>query len=287
MKHGRQRSTGHHLSFIGAITPDEMLDCVEGVDISNGMLNRFGIYYGEMVEPLAYGGCIDWDGAVADIVAEVKRALDALKPPQPKADDDLSGDEEEEDARGEQEEEYEPTKEEDEDALEETYSDTRGVREYAIGVNGRHDGSEASRIWGEWYPTVRGHDIGPIPALTKRQHLHVARSTNIASVLDMAEEVSAGALRFSMAWEQYSLDSIDYLFDERISGRSADLLAAIRDAGSRGLSGTEQQKLFFNNLTRDDVQKLRDDLERRHLIFTVKVPTAGRTRTMSLAIWPK
>ncbi len=77
--HGRQRSTGHHLSFIGAITPEEMVECVQGVDISNGMLNRFGIYYGEMVELLAYGGCIDWDGKVADIVAQVRCALDALE----------------------------------------------------------------------------------------------------------------------------------------------------------------------------------------------------------------
>ncbi len=90
-----------------------------------------------------------------------------------------------------------------------------------------------------------------------------------------------------MAWEQYSLDSIDYLFDERISGRGADLLEAIRGAGGRGLSGTEQQKLFSNNLTGEAVQALRDDLERRHLIVTAKVSSGGHPRTVSMAIWSK
>jgi hypothetical protein len=276
-QHGRQRSTGHHLSFIGAITPDEIEDCVQGVDISNGMLNRFGIYYGEMVRDLPWGGRIHWEGEVADIVVDVQKALDALKPSQPKPDEDLSFEDEE--VNGNEDDESA-------DAVEETYSHTKSVREYAIGINGRHDGSEVSRLWGDWYYRVcRG--TGPVPELTRRQIVHVSRITNIASVLDMADTVTIGALRFALAWEQYSLDSIECLFGERISGRSADLLQAIRAAGSRGLSGTDQQKLFSNHLDREEVRKLRDDLERRHLIVTVKVPTAGPPRTVSLGIWPQ
>jgi hypothetical protein len=287
IKHGRQRSTGHHVSFLAGITPDEMEDCVQGVDISNGMLNRFGINYGEMVAPLAFGGHIDWDGEVKEIVEAAKKALKAVKPKQRTYpdDDDLSagkdGPSKEEEREGDDEDEQDP------DLIEETDSHSEGILCYTIGIHGRGDGSDASRLWKPWYDRVRPAGTGSVPVLTKRQHVHVARRVNIISALDMAETVTGGAMRASMAWERHSLDSIEYLLGQRISGRGADLLEAIRAQDSRGLSGTDQQKVFSNNLTREEMQRLRDDLERRHLIVTVEVPTKGRTSKASLAIWPE
>jgi hypothetical protein len=277
---GRQRSTGHHLSFMAGISPDEMVGSVQAVDISNGLLNRFGIYYVEMADVLPWGGRIDWIGEVADIVSDVRSALKRLDPPPTRADDDLDGDDEEvEDENGklglvddEVDEEF-------------SASRTRSVLRYHVGVDGRDDGSEGSRLWGEWYPTMR-QGTGPVPDLTRRSVVHVARMVNTFSVLDQADSVSPHAMRAAMAWERYSTDSIEYLFGEEVTGRAADLLTAIRDRGSQGLDATGQQRVFGNHLKADEVKKLRGELENRNLITTIEEPTAGRDRKVSFAIWP-
>jgi hypothetical protein len=275
------------VSVISAITPDEMAHRVQGVDISNGMLNRFGINYGEMAEPLAFGGHIDWDGEVKDIVEAVKKALKALEPHR-RNDDDLSGAEEEEEEQADHDEDEEEDSI-DPDLIEETDSRTEGIMRYSIGTNGRCDGSEASRLWKPWYDEVRPEGTGSVPALTKRQHVHVARRVNIMSGLELAETVRGGAMRAAMAWEQYPLDSIEYLLGEPVIGKEAELLQAIRGERAQGLTGTGQQKVFSNNLLGPEMQKLRDGLERRNLIATFKVLTGkpGRTGMISFAIWPE
>jgi hypothetical protein len=290
---GRVRSTGHHLSFMGGISPDEMVECVHGVDISNGLLNRFGIYYVEMIDLLAYGGRIDWHGVVADIVSDIANALKRLDPPRRRADDDLSDLEEE--AHEDDAQEHQNGEEDDaaddvaaDDTVDEefTVSQAPSVIHYNIGVDGRDDGSEASALWGKWYLTAR-RGIGPIPDLTRRSVVHVARQVNTLSVLDQADHISGAAMRAAMAWEQYSIDSVRYLFGDRVVGRAADLLAAVRDCGDQGLDGTEQQWLFGNHLTGDQVEELRKDLEGKNLITTTEEPTAGRSRKVSFAIWPE
>jgi hypothetical protein len=268
------------VSFLAGITPDEMAHCIRGVDISNGMLNRFGINYGEMVEPLAFGGYIDWKGDVAEIVQEVKRALKALEPQRTSRDDDDAFRDAEE--KGEEDE----TQLENPDLVEETDSHTEGIVRYTIGNNGRCDGSEASLLWKPWYDRVRPAGTGSVPALTKRQHVHVARKVNILSGLEMADTVKGKVMRAAMAWEQYPLDSIEYLLGESVTGKEADLLTRIRASGSRGLTGAAQRRVFFDHLGGDEMQKLRDDLERRNLIATYKESTGGKDRTISVAIWP-
>jgi hypothetical protein len=149
------------------------------------------------------------------------------------------------------------------------------------------DDSPLARLWQPWYRQVRpGHPDDEI-GLAKRHHAIAVRIANIYALLDRTGDLGTEHLEAGMAWTQYSLDSTRYLFGEGVTGHSTKLLAAIRDTGSRGLSGTDQQGVFSNNLTREQVRELRDDLEQRHLIVTGKVSTPGAPRIVSHAIWPK
>ncbi len=118
-----------------------MIESVQGVDISNGLLCPFGIYYVEMGEVLPWGGHIDWNREVADIVSDVQRAFKRVEPP-PLPDNDL--DEREEEKQEEEAENGRLGLADDEVDEEFSGSRTQSVLRYHVGVDGRHDGSEAS-----------------------------------------------------------------------------------------------------------------------------------------------
>jgi hypothetical protein len=246
--HGTYIATGHHLSVVGSITPNELEACVSDLDVNNGLLNRFIFVHSQLSQLLPFGGYID-PGERQGIAKQVAAAMDWLATP---ADDDLDG-------------------------------HGHGPVHYFIS----DDGSPLARLWQPWYERVRPGRADDETALAKRHHVIAARIANIYAVLDQANELEPKHLEAGMAWTQYSLDSTRYFFGEVLAGKAGELLAAIRRAGDKGLDGTGQQAVFSNHLSADEARKLRHDLEHHGLIVTVPVPGAGPNRKVSFAIWPK
>jgi hypothetical protein len=70
-------ATEHHLSVVGAITPDELAACSTELDLANGWLNRFAFARSQLVRLLPFGGRINRT-AVEKIAAKIQDALTAL-----------------------------------------------------------------------------------------------------------------------------------------------------------------------------------------------------------------
>ena len=146
----------------------------------------------------------------------------------------------------------------------------------------RDDGGSVAELWAPWYSKVR-FGTGTIPALTKRQHVHVPRLALILAVLDRTSEITVDHLQAGMAWSEFSVATVEHLFGTSVVGKAAHLLQAIRESGRDGLDGAGQDRVFSGNV---QVGELRAELEEKHLIVSYKVPTPGRPRTVSVAVTP-
>ncbi len=155
-------------------------------------------------------------------------------------------------------------------------------REYSI-----VEDSPAGDVWESFYRRRRrGVGTGPVEALTARHHVHAARLATVYAAVDGAATIDVDHVRAGIAWCDYSLATVELVFGE-IAGDAAKLLEAIRRTGTEGLDGTAQRDLFQRHRSGDDLDALRAELERRQLIHTVDVPTAGRPRRISFATTPE
>jgi hypothetical protein len=149
-------------------------------------------------------------------------------------------------------------------------------------------GTPAGDVWESFY-MERRRGVGDDPrlqAVTARHHVHAARLMTVFAALDDADELGPDHVRAAIAWCDYSVATVEHAFALGATGKSGVLLKAIRGAGADGLSGTAQRDLFHRHLTGEQLEALRADLERRHLVHTFQRPTAGRSTTVSVAIHP-
>ena len=138
---------------------------------------------------------------------------------------------------------------------------------------------------GSGYSTVR-FGTGSVPSVTRRQHVQVARLALILAVLDKADEISLEHLEAAIAWSDFSVAIADRLFGRGVAGRPFSCSPPSVTAGASGLSQWDQSNLFSRNLTRDELDRIRQRLEDAHLIYTFKRPMGGRPAIVSVAIWP-
>jgi hypothetical protein len=155
--------------------------------------------------------------------------------------------------------------------------DERPMAEYFITA-----GTQVGRLWAPWYSGVR-FGTGSIPALTRRQHVHVARTALILAVVDGVSTITVDHLLAAQAWSDYLVATVEYLFGG-VVGKAAQLLQAIREAGPDGLDGTGQRNVFHRNVNGHELDALREELEARHLIHSFKRATGGRPALISVAI---
>ena len=87
-----------------------------------------------------------------------------------------------------------------------------------------------------------------------------------------------------LGWCDYSIGSIKRVLTNGPAGRAGQVLAALRDKGAHGLSGTGQSDVFQRHV-KAELATLRSRLEAEHLMFTQSESTAGRDRLASFAIW--
>jgi hypothetical protein len=157
------------------------------------------------------------------------------------------------------------------------------INDTAVSYHIRPDSSPVAERWDPWYHQVWAGS-GTIPDLTCRQRAHVPRIMAVLAVLDRSDELTVDQFEAAKAWNDYSVASAEWVFGQGVAGKAGQLLQAIREAGASGLDGTTQVVMFKNSLNTQGVAELRADLEQRHLVVSVKVPTGGRPRLLSFAV---
>lgn len=150
------------------------------------------------------------------------------------------------------------------------------------------EGSPAHEVWDTFYERRPGlpNESEMMTAITGRQVTHGARLALVYAALDRCDHFEPEHIRAAIAWCDYCIATIRKVFTSGPGGKLGRLLDGIRDAGEDGLDGAGQDRLWHGNLKAGQLAELRQELEDRHLIATVTVPSGGRPRLVSYAISP-
>lgn len=152
-----------------------------------------------------------------------------------------------------------------------------------IGVVRRDE--HAKKLWADLYRQLADTPReGLTGAVTARAEAQLLRLSVLYALLDGARLVTVDHLNAAWALWRYCEASASHIFGDTLGDANLDKLhAAIRRAGPNGLDGTEQARVFSNNLNRQQMDRLRADLETAGRIVTVTEDTGGRPRLRSIA----
>lgn len=146
---------------------------------------------------------------------------------------------------------------------------------------------EADRRWEVIYREI---DETPDPgelvgAVTARAEAQVLRLSLIYALLDCSKVIDLPHLEAAWAVWNYCYQSAVYIWGDASGDEVVDrLLAALRDAGDAGLTGTEQRNLFSRHVDTARLDSARKLLEAKGLAKTEQVQTGGRPLLVTTAI---
>lgn len=136
---------------------------------------------------------------------------------------------------------------------------------------------EARELWAHVYPALTTLPSGLLGALTSRSAPIVQRLSCLYALLDSSAEVRTEHLKAALAVWAYAASSVRYVFGDALGDRVADqLLEALANAGSAGLTRTEIRDLFGRNLSTARISLALEYLLRLGRIVRVTESTSGR-----------
>jgi hypothetical protein len=143
---------------------------------------------------------------------------------------------------------------------------------------------DAAKVWEKLYRELAEDDPpGLLGAVTARAEAHVLRLSVAYALADGRTEIDVPHVRAAWALWQYCAASARYIFGEVLGDPKADaLLAAITEAGPRGMTLTQQRDLFGGHVPGDELAAIRRRLEEPGKIVTVERATGGRPVRVSL-----
>jgi hypothetical protein len=137
---------------------------------------------------------------------------------------------------------------------------------------------EAARVlWRAAYPELSEGKPGMLGAVTGRAEAQVMRLSAIYALLDGSSSIQPAHHHAAMALWDYCERSARWIFDTSTGDKNADrILAALKQAGSGGMTKTEISEQVFNrhlegNILGDALRLLHDS---GHATFTTE-PTGG------------
>lgn len=153
--------------------------------------------------------------------------------------------------------------------------------------------AEAERLWKTLYEGPLAVDPpGLVGMLTARAEPQVIRMALLFALFDGSPVVRVEHLEQAHEWWKFSYRSVEYLFgaSDTLGGTDATkLLLALREAGCKGLTRTEQfAKVFSRKRTAKELEALRLELANQGLIWTAsaKVEGADKPITTTWAVRP-
>jgi hypothetical protein len=145
----------------------------------------------------------------------------------------------------------------------------------------------ARELWAEMYADFGDGPGGLAGAVTARPEAQTLRLSVAYAALDGSQTIEPEHLHAAAAVWSYCEASAVAIFGDSLGDPVADrLLIALREAGPDGLDGTEQRDLFGRHATANQLERARDELERRGLAVTAQEETGGRPRLVTRAVVP-
>ena len=136
---------------------------------------------------------------------------------------------------------------------------------------------DAEQRWGELYVAMEQRPLPPLAAAmtgrTAVQTLRIALATALLAGKDMVDradlEVAAEVVR-------YSVDTVLHIFGDQLGDeRAQQLLHAAREAGHRGINGTQRAALFSRNARAGQLTRAVRLLTELRLCDLIRVPSKG------------
>ncbi len=139
--------------------------------------------------------------------------------------------------------------------------------------------TEARDLWRSGYHDLSTGKPGLFGAVTSRAEAYVARLSLVYAVLDCSDHIRAVHLQAALAAWRYCEDSARFIFGASLGDSVADeILAALREAGERGLTRTEiSGDVFKRNRTRAEIERALTLLLEHKLASMKAEPTDGRS----------
>jgi hypothetical protein len=138
--------------------------------------------------------------------------------------------------------------------------------------------SEATwRIWDRVYPILSEPPPGLLGAVIARAEAQVMRLAGLYALLDEGATIQPAHLFPALAVWDFCEESACYIFGDSLGDPVADeILAALRAAGSGGLTRTQIRDLFGRNKLGDEIGRALGVLLGQHLARSVNAQSGGR-----------
>ncbi|MBV8831248.1 MAG: DUF3987 domain-containing protein [Acidobacteriaceae bacterium] len=136
----------------------------------------------------------------------------------------------------------------------------------------------AAKAWEEAYDELSEGHGGLVGALISRSEAHAVRLATLFAVLDLSHEIKVQHLQAALAIVDYSNRSVAHIFgDQNSHSFTQQVLTAVRNAGTAGLTKTDLMRHFSNNKSSDDIRTALDSLRKQGLIWSEARRTEGRS----------
>lgn len=142
--------------------------------------------------------------------------------------------------------------------------------------------TEQPTLWDGIYNSIDDNAEGLFGAITARAEAQMLRLSLVYALLDGSPVINVDHVNAALAVWRYCEESAARIFGATSGDPVADrILAAVVEAGDKGLRGTLQHKLFHGRLSGERLELARCQLEDQGLVITFEIPTKGRPRCIT------
>ena len=135
----------------------------------------------------------------------------------------------------------------------------------------------AREMWKAVYGGLSEGKLGLSGAVTSRAEAQVVRLATLYAVINLSKVIERQHLEAALALWEYADESARYIFGNAVGDPVADAIsAALKDAGSEGLTRSDIRDLFKRNKSADGINRALLLLESTGQARKVTEPSGGR-----------
>lgn len=152
---------------------------------------------------------------------------------------------------------------------------------------GRVAMSEATRAaWEAAYAKLSEARPGLLGALTARAEAQTVRLAQVYALFAGKNLIEPEHLAAATAVVEYCRASVEYIFGDALGNPTADnILSALRQAGTKGMTRTEITNLLLRHSSSDQIASALQELSRRGLAFMRKDASTGGRAAETWTAW--
>lgn len=147
--------------------------------------------------------------------------------------------------------------------------------EFARHVSQMKRSRQADELWIEVYPNLSEGLPGIIGSLSSRSEAQVMRLAMILALFNRQDQITREALEAALAIHDYCLDSLKYVFGNKLGVRQADLLFDFICGSENGVTRTSVRDFFNKNCPKESIDDAVRMLVDAKLIEVYIQPSGG------------